>query len=112
MKNKALDYVCIFTGGSIRGGAYVGALRAMEELGLNNKCFVGSSVGSILASLYAVGYNPDELEEIFNDINFDLFKDINFSFGKEFYISKGENFIEWLRDNIGRKYYGYDHCTH
>ena len=106
MKNKALDYVCIFTGGSIRGGAYVGALRAMEELGLNNKCFVGSSVGSILASLYAVGYNPDELEEIFNDINFDLFKDINFSFGKEFYISKGENFIEWLRDNIGRKYYG------
>ena len=106
MKNKALDYVCIFTGGSIRGGAYVGALRAMEELGLNNKCFVGSSVGSILASLYAVGYNPDELEEIFNDINFDLFKDINFSFVKEFYISKGENFIEWLRDNIGRKYYG------
>lgn len=106
MKNKALDYVCIFTGGSIRGGAYVGALRAMEELGINNKCYVGSSVGSILASLYAVGYNPDELEEIFNDMNFDLFKDINFSFGKEFYISKGENFIEWLRDNIGRKYYG------
>ncbi len=106
MKNKALDYVCIFTGGSIRGGAYVGALRAMEELGINNKCFVGSSVGSILASLYAVGYTPDELEEIFNDINFDLFKDINFSFSKEFYISKGENFIEWLRDNIGRKYYG------
>ena len=74
MKKTALDYVCIFTGGSIRGGAYVGALRAMEELGINNKCFVGSSVGSILASLYAVGYNPDELEEIFNDINFDLFK--------------------------------------
>ncbi len=106
MKNKALDYVCIFTGGSIRGGAYVGALRAMEELGVNNKCFVGSSVGSILASLYAVGYNPDELEEIFNEMNFDLFKDINFSFSKEFYISKGENFIEWLRDNIGRKFYG------
>ena len=106
MKNSFLDYVCIFTGGSIRGGAYVGALRAMEELGLNNKCFVGSSVGSILASLYAIGYNPDELEEIFNDINFDLFKDINFSFSKEFYISKGENFLEWLRDNIGKKYYG------
>ena len=106
MKNKALDYVCIFTGGSIRGGAYVGALRAMEELGINNKCFVGSSVGSILASLYAVGYTPDELEEIFDDINFDLFKDINFSFSKEFYISKGENFLEWLRDNIGRKFYG------
>ena len=106
MKNNALDYVCIFTGGSIRGGAYIGALRAMEELGLNNKCFVGSSVGSILATLYVVGYTPDELEAIFDDVNFDLFKDINLSFGKEFYISKGENFIEWLRENIEKKYYG------
>lgn len=106
MKNNILDYVCIFTGGSIRGGAYVGALRAMEELGINNKCFVGSSVGSILASLYAVGYSPDELEKVFDEMNFDLFKDINFSFGKEFYISKGENFIEWLREKIGEKFYG------
>ena len=103
--NRALDYVCIFTGGSIRGASYVGAIKAMEQLGVNNKCFVGSSVGSIMAVFYAVGYSPEELEEIFNEINFDLFKDINISFGKDFSISKGTFFLEWLKEKIESKYY-------
>ena len=106
MENKALDYVCIFTGGSIRGGAYIGALRAMEELNVNNKCYVGSSVGSVISVFYAVGYRPDELEEIVNEFNFDLFKDINFSFSKDFSISRGEHFLEWVREKIERKFYG------
>ena len=101
----ALDYVCILTGGSIRGGAYVGALRALEELNANIKCFVGSSVGSVMSVFYAVGYSTFELEKIVNEINFDLFKDINISFNKEFSISKGEYFLEWLKDTIEKKYY-------
>ena len=106
MTSTALDYVCIFTGGSIRGAAYVGALRAMEELGVNNKCFVGSSVGSVIGTFYAAGCSPDELEDIVNDINFELFKDINFTLTKDFSISKGEHFLEWIREIIERKYYG------
>ena len=106
MMSKALDYVCIFTGGSIRGGAYVGALRAMEELGINSKCYVGSSVGSVISVFYAVGYNPDELEQIVNEFNFELFKDINLSFNKDFSISRGEYFLEWVREKIEKKYYG------
>ncbi len=104
MKNQ--NYVCIFTGGSIRGAAYVGALRAMEELGINNLCFVGSSVGSVISVFYAAGGSPDELEKIINSINFDLFKDINFSFSKDFSISKGEHFLEWLREHIEKQFYG------
>jgi len=106
MNSTALDYVCIFTGGSIRGGAYVGALRALELLEAKIKCFVGSSVGSVIAVFHAVGYSPEELEEIVNNFNFDLFKDINISFNKEFSISKGELFLEWLRETIEKKYYG------
>lgn len=106
MDSNALDYVCIFTGGSIRGGAYVGALRAMEELGVNNRCFVGSSVGSVIGVFYAVGYNPDELEEIVNEFNFELFKDINLSFNKDFSICRGEYFYEWIKEKIEKKYYG------
>ncbi len=102
----ALDYVCIFTGGSIRGGTYVGALRAMEQLGVNNKCFVGSSVGAVMGVFYAAGYSTKELEDIFNEINFDLFKDINITFSKDFSISKGEFYLEWIREKIEKKFYG------
>lgn len=106
MDSKALDYVCIFTGGSIRGGAYVGALRAMNELGVKNKCYVGSSVGAVIGVFHSVGYNADELEEIVNEFNFELFKDINLSFNKDFSISRGEYFYEWVKEKIEKKFYG------
>lgn len=105
LHTTSLDYVCIFTGGSIRGGAYVGALKAIEQLNANIKCFTGSSVGSVIAVFYALGYSTQELEEIVNNFNFALFKDINISFNKDFSISKGEHFLEWLREIIEKKYY-------
>lgn len=105
-KNKSLEYTCIFGGGAIRGMSYVGALKALEELGIFPATIAGSSVGAIFAGLLSVGYNAQELKEIFMQVNYELFKDIHFGFGKDFAISKGEIFLDWLRDLIERKYYG------
>lgn len=106
MKNDAYKYTCIFGGGAIRGVAYVGALKALDELGVEIQTLAGSSVGSIIASLLAVGYTTDEIYEIIIGVNFDLFRDIHFGFGKTFALSKGEVFIEWLREVIEKKFYG------
>ena len=57
-----LKYTCLFGGGAIRGLAYAGAIRAMEELGVEYDIIGGSSVGSIIASLVAVGYKSYEIE--------------------------------------------------
>ena len=89
MKNDAYKYTCIFGGGAIRGVAYVGALKALDELGVEIQTLAGSSVGSIIASLLAVGYTTDEIYEIIIGVNFDLFRDIHFGFGKTFALSKG-----------------------
>lgn len=106
MKNKSFEYTCLFGGGAIRGAAYCGTLKAMEELGINPDTVAGSSVGSIIAGLIAVGYNARELKEIFMQVNFELFRDLQFAIGPQFALSKGEVFLEWLRDLIERKYYG------
>lgn len=106
IKNKALDYVCIFGGGAIRGVSFVGTVKALEELEIFPDIIAGSSVGACFAGLLSVGYNADELKDIFMHINFELFKDIHFGFGKDFAISKGEIFLDWLRDLIEKKYYG------
>ena len=102
-KNK---YSCIFGGGAIRGLAYVGAIKALKELSIDIDIFVGSSVGAIVASLLAVGYNEYEIKELFLEVNFELFKDIHFGLKKNFAISKGNVFTDWLRDAIEKKYYG------
>ena len=104
--NKNLKYTCLFGGGAIRGVSYIGAIKAMEELGICIDTFGGSSVGSIIAALLAVGYTADELKQIFLKVNFELFKDISIAFGPIFAISKGEVFLEWVRELIEIKFYG------
>ncbi len=104
--DKSLEYTCIFGGGAIRGISYVGALKALEEIGVYPKTIAGSSVGAVFSGLLSVGYNADELKEIFMDVNFELFRDIHFGLGKDFALSKGGIFLDWLRDLIEKKYYG------
>ena len=58
------------SGGGIKGLAHAGALKALEEYGVKPDIISGVSAGSIVGALYADGYSPDEIAEIFYDINF------------------------------------------
>ncbi len=104
--NNNFKYTCLFGGGAIRGVSYIGAIKALEELGINPTTLAGSSVGSIIAAFLAVGYTAGELREIFLKVNFDLFKDISIGLGPIFALSKGEVFLEWVRELIEKKFYG------
>ena len=98
-----LKYTCLFGGGAIRGLAYVGAIRALEELGVEYELIGGSSVGAIFAALLACGYKSYELENFFMKVNFDLFRDIHLGFNKAFALSKGEIFLDWLNELLRNK---------
>ena len=98
-----LKYTCLFGGGAIRGLAYVGTIRALEELGVEYDIVGGSSVGAIIAALIACGYKSYELENFFMKVNFELFKDIHLGFKKNFAISKGEIFLDWLNELLKNK---------
>ena len=51
-------------GGAALGGAHIGVLRAIEELGLKISYVSGNSIGAVVASLYAFGKTSQEIEEI------------------------------------------------
>lgn len=46
------------SGGGIRGIAHAGVLKALEENNINIDVIGGTSSGSIIATLYAMGYSP------------------------------------------------------
>lgn len=54
------------SGGGIRGAAHVGAIKALEENGIKIDAVAGTSAGSIVAALYAMGYKTDEMYKLFN----------------------------------------------
>ena len=106
MTDSEKKYLCIFGGGAIRGFAYLGALEAMHEMGVEIKAYAGSSVGAVFAAFAAMGFSACELRDVFAEVNFDLFKDIQINLAKNFAISKGEFFLEWIRESIEKKFYG------
>lgn len=51
-------------GGGMQGVAHIGAIKALEELGIKPDYISGTSSGSIFASMYAMGYTLDEMFEL------------------------------------------------
>ena len=49
-------------GGGLKGLAHIGALAALEELGVKIDYLSGTSSGSIFASFYAMGYSLEEIK--------------------------------------------------
>lgn len=48
-------------GGGLKGVAHIGALKALEELGVKIDFLSGTSSGSIMAAFYAMGLSTDEM---------------------------------------------------
>lgn len=58
-----------FCGGGIKAAAHIGALKAFEEEGIKFDCVSGASSGSIIATMYALGYNSDEMWKMFKEFS-------------------------------------------
>jgi len=54
----------VLSGGGAKGLAHIGILKSLEEAGITPDFITGTSMGSIIGGLYAVGYSADEIKEI------------------------------------------------
>jgi len=62
----------VLSGGGAKGIAHVGILKALEEEGIRPDFIVGTSMGSIIGGLYAIGYSADQLDSIVRQIDWDM----------------------------------------
>lgn len=94
------------SGGGIRGIAHAGALKALEDNGIKIDIIGGTSSGSLIASLYAMGYSPYYIYILFKKYAKDIVEINsgpiitgigNFMMNKKISISRIKN-----RGNIGR----------
>ncbi len=54
----------VLSGGGAKGFAHIGAIKVFEEAGLQFDYVGGTSMGSIIGGLYAIGYHPDTMKKI------------------------------------------------
>ena len=60
-----MDITLALGGGGSRGYAHIGVIRRLEQEGFRIKAIAGTSFGGIVGVLYAAGYRPNDLEEMF-----------------------------------------------
>lgn len=60
----------VLSGGGTKGMAHIGMLKALEENNIPIDFIAGTSIGAIIGSLYAAGYTPSEIEELFTSEEF------------------------------------------
>ena len=59
------------SGGGARGGAHVGVLKVLEQLNVPIDYVAGTSMGSIVGALFAMGYPANEIERMLNETDWD-----------------------------------------
>lgn len=60
----------VLSGGGAKGLAHIGVIQALEEEGIKIDYVAGTSMGAIIAGLYAMGYNTDEMTELVTSEDF------------------------------------------
>ena len=106
----------VFEGGGMKGLAYIGAMRVLEEKGhlSDIKRVGGTSAGAINALIFALGYSIDEQHEIMRTKDFKEFMDDSLFIGTDLYRlisnfgwNKGDDFLNWIdeiiEDKLGKK---------
>lgn len=77
--NQTTDTVRVglaLSGGGALGIAHIGVIQAIEEAGIRIDYITGTSMGSLVGGLYAIGYTGDQLAEMATSNNFlELFTD-------------------------------------
>ncbi len=61
----------VLSGGGARGGAHLGVLRALEDLGVPVDVIAGTSIGAIIGGLYASGMSVNEIKYVIDTIDWD-----------------------------------------
>jgi NTE family protein len=59
----------VLSGGGAKGLAHIGVLKYLEKAGIKPDYITGTSMGSIIGGLYAIGYSADELDSMIRAIN-------------------------------------------
>ena len=61
----------VLSGGGAKGAAHIGVIKYIEKAGIPIDYVAGTSMGSIIGGLFALGYSSDEILDIISTVDWD-----------------------------------------
>jgi NTE family protein len=90
----------VLAGGGARGLAHIGVIRYLEEQGIRVHAVAGTSMGSVIAGLYASGMNAADLEHVARTLDWRYAFDDSTARDQLAYRRKQENFDFLVRAKL------------
>lgn len=93
----------VLSGGGAKGAAHVGFLKALEANNIPIDYIAGTSMGAVVAGLYAAGYSPYEIEYIFTSEEFIKASKGELNNSDLFFFNEKEKDASWINFKLSRK---------
>ncbi|MGF7138827.1 patatin-like phospholipase family protein [Roseimarinus sediminis] len=93
----------VLSGGGAKGLAHIGLIKVLEEHNIPIDYVAGTSIGAIIAGLYASGMSPEEMIELFNSDDFRLWSTGRMDKDDLYYFKRNDEHPEWLKVDITKK---------
>jgi NTE family protein len=92
----------VLSGGGAKGLAHIGVIKALEENNIPIDYIAGTSMGAIVAGLYAAGYSPEEMEKLFLSDKFKFWSTGKIQEEYRYFFRKLEESPSWLNLDLQR----------
>ncbi len=93
----------VLSGGGAKGLAHIGVIRVLEENNIPIDFIAGTSIGAIVGGLYAAGYTPDEMEELFKSDDFYFWSTGKIQKDYRYYFMRQEPDPSWIDLRVEKK---------
>jgi NTE family protein len=86
----------VLSGGAASGIAHIGVLKALEENHIPVDYITGTSMGALIGALYAMGYSPDQIEEMVKSEQFRNWSEGIIDQKFAYYFKRDDNNASWI----------------
>ncbi len=100
---RAQSVGLVLSGGGAKGLAHIAVIRVLEENNIPIDFIAGTSIGAIVGGLYAAGYSPDQMEELFRSEDFYFWSTGKIQKEYRYYFKLPEADPSWLQLHVTKK---------
>jgi len=87
----------VLSGGGAKGAVHIGIIKALEDSNIPIDYIAGTSIGAIVGSLYAIGYSPEEILDLFLSKDFYYWQTGKVEENYQYYFRKNPNQPDFIR---------------
>ncbi len=93
----------VLSGGGAKGISHIGLIKVLEDNNIPIDYVTGTSIGAIVAGLYAAGYSPEEMVNLFESDEFRLWSTGKMEKDDLYYFKNKDELPDWIKVDVTKK---------